>query len=177
MDKIYSLLLFGSDKEKYFTQSLQEFKIQQLTCEQYLGINLQFPTVLVKSHTLDKNIFEEIKEQLTDNIILLNTKFYPEDNWLINLIHTFHEKHKNLVFGDVINRNLFAKILPKKSFSFSDEMQIILNNCLVNKKMLEQILLYLSMSINSKESWIYNRILREIESELVYYENIKVIKR
>lgn len=102
MENAYSLILFGANKDRYFQQVLKELNTQKLICQESLKEELKINPIIVKSKTLNLNIFQEIKEQLTDNVILLNGIFYPENNWLIYLIRIFNEQPINLLAGNVI---------------------------------------------------------------------------
>lgn len=177
MEKTYSLLLFGSQKEKYFTQSIQRLKTQELVCQKHFGNNIQFKMVLVKHKTLNTNILTEIEGQLTENIILLNALFSPDHNWLVNMIKVFNEESTNWLIGDVISYTLFTQIFTQKSNSLSSNLSNFLNNCIIRKRFLKEIINYLSCVAHNKEKWVYERILRELESEMIYNETIKVFNK
>ncbi len=133
MENAYSLILFGANKDRYFQQILEELNPQKLICQESLKEELKINPIIVKSKTLNLEIFKQIKEQLTDNVILLNGVFYPENNWLIYLIRIFNKQPTNLLVGNVINDHFFSKLFQKQSNSLSNQIEHIFNNCLVKK--------------------------------------------
>lgn len=177
MEKTYSLLLFGSQKEKYFTQSIQRLKTQELVCQKHFGNNIQFKMILVKNKTLNTSILTEIERQLTEDIILLNALFFPHNNWLFNMIKVFNEESTNWLIGDVISYNLFNQIFAQKSNYLSSNLSNFLNNCMIKKRFLKEIINCLSCVAHNKEKCFYERILREVESEMIYNETIKVFNK
>lgn len=177
MEKTYSLILFGTNKEQYFAQSIEQLNIQIASCQKYFKENITFNVILVKDNTLNISVFEEIRQQLTEEIILLKAMYYPDSNWLINMIQSYQKQNHSLLLGDVISNKFLPNFSRKTSSLLFNNITNIFDNCMVDKKFFEVILSYLSLVTQGKESWIYERIFKELEAEIVYNDKIKVFKK
>lgn len=117
-------------------------------------------------------------------LIFIKGNCYPEDSWLENLIKPFNDKNINIIAGEIEEiktLHLFKKIsylihklIKKDKFKCSNIFDGQIANVAIKKEFLQQQKsLYLS-NIKEKESTYYNRILNEVEAEIIYHPLAKV---
>lgn len=177
----YQLILINNNKDKKINKAITN-SIENCT-QNYQEIEI----IKVEGQSIN-NIYEKLIDIVQgDFLIFTQSNFYPENDWLENIISSFNDDRINIVAGKVIQVNT-TNIVKKLSYFISqliNQNQILWNNIYDNqianlafrKKFIKQQQSLKLAYITQKNINFYYRILREVEAEIIYNPSSIVYQR
>lgn len=180
MNKYYSLVVFGNNKKVNLKRLNKELELQKKQCLEFfknqIEININFFDNTITSFSEVSKVLSDFKG---DIFILLNNKYYPEHNWLKNIILSFYNSHHHILIGKVTENNLLFNWFKQEKNNQEDifsEIRKFVGNCALKKSFIQPISCLLSVDNEDKKS-CFKRIFREIETEILYSENVRVVNK
>ncbi|WP_133117777.1 hypothetical protein [Cyanobacterium aponinum] len=182
MNKYYSLVVFGNNKRVNLKKLNRELELQKSQCLEFfknqIEININFLDSTITSFSEINKINNLLGNLKGDVLILLKIEYYPKDSWLKNIITSFDKSHHSILIGKITENNLLFNWFKQDKNNQEDivnEIEKYIGNCALKKSLIEPILC-LKSAYNEREKSCYKRIFREVETEILYLENVKVVK-
>ncbi len=144
-----------------------------------------FTEIIKKYQVINrKNLeFREIYTTILDIcqgeiLIFFDGNYCPDEDWLEQIINPFQDSKINVVAGEICTvkndhmfkklSNLYHKFISKNKFPRNNFYDHQIANIALRKDFIKQQKYLNLTTINPKEISFYYRILREIESEIIY---------
>jgi len=148
------------------------------SCQDLIKISKKYQVINLKNLE-SKKIYPRILDSCQGEIIVfLDGNYYPDENWLKEIIKPFDNLTINIVAGKIYlaeNLNFLTKLInfehqlinknQLKEVNFYDNQ---IGNIALRKNFIKQNKYLNFTNINPKEISFYYRILREIEAEITY---------
>jgi cellulose synthase/poly-beta-1,6-N-acetylglucosamine synthase-like glycosyltransferase len=161
----YQVIIINNIPQKKLSQNLTKLS------KKYQVINLK--------NLEPKKIYPKILDSCQGEIIVfLDGKYYPDENWLKEIIKPFDDLTINIVAGKIYlaeNLNFLTKLIKfeyqfinKNKFKEVNFYDSQIGNIALRKNFINQQKYLNFTNINPKEISFYYRILREIEAEITY---------
>ncbi len=129
--------------------------------------------------------YQDLKAMIkSDLTIFIQTKYLPQQLWLKSIVSEFTNPDVNIVAGNVIEANDRGETIANNMFDnlcldtpqqYLQAWQKQTANLAVRTEFLHKLNNYNLVTNNQNRNACFCRILRELESEIVYNPNAKVV--